>query len=56
MSKVDGKILILDDDQGVLYTAKMILKQHFETVIIEKDPNKLDFLLNQDTFHVRRRC
>jgi len=52
MSKVDGKILILDDDQGVLYTAKMILKQHFETVIIEKDPNKLDFLLNQQNYDV----
>ena len=52
MSKVDGKILILDDDQGVLYTAKMILKQHFETVITEKDPAKLDFLLNQHEYDV----
>lgn len=52
MSKIDGKILILDDDQGVLYTAKMILKQHFETVVIEKDPNKLDFLLNEDKYDV----
>lgn len=52
MSKIDGKILVLDDDQGVLYTAKMILKQHFETVITEKDPLKLDFLLNQDRYDV----
>lgn len=52
MSKIDGKILVLDDDQGVLYTAKMILKQHFETVITEKDPQKLDFLLNQDRYDV----
>jgi DNA-binding NtrC family response regulator len=52
MSKVDGKILVLDDDQGVLYTAKMILKQHFETVITEKDPAKLDFLLNQHEYDV----
>lgn len=52
MSKIDGKILVLDDDQGVLYTAKMILKQHFETVITEKDPLKLDFLLNQDKYDV----
>lgn len=52
MAKEDAKVLILDDDQGVLYTAKMILKQHFETVIIEKDPNKLDFLLNQHQYDV----
>jgi len=52
MAKSDGKVLILDDDQGVLYTAKMILKQHFETVIIEKDPAKLDFLLNQQKYDV----
>lgn len=52
MTKLDGKILVLDDDQGVLYTAKMILKQHFETVITEKDPLKLDFLLNQHKYDV----
>ncbi len=52
MTKVDGKILVLDDDQGVLYTAKMILKQYFETVITEKDPLKLDFLLNQHQYDV----
>lgn len=52
MDKVDGKILILDDDQGVLYTAKMILKQHFTQVVTEKDPLKLDFLLNQDKYDV----
>lgn len=52
MSKIDGKILVLDDDQGVLYTAKMILKQHFETVITERDPLKLDFLLNEHKYDV----
>ena len=52
MSKIDGKILILDDDQGVLYTAKMTLKEHFQTVVAEKDPKKLDFLLNQDKYDV----
>ena len=52
MSRLDGKILVLDDDQGVLYTAKMILKQHFKLVITEKDPLKLDFHLNQHNYDV----
>jgi len=33
-----GKLLIIDDDLGVLYTAKMILKSHYETVITESNP------------------
>lgn len=52
MDKVDGTILVLDDDQGVLYTAKMILKQHFKTVITEKNPLNLDFLLNEQKYDV----
>ncbi len=52
MSKIDAKILVLDDDQGVLYTAKMILKQHFTSVTTERDPKKLDFLLNEATYDV----
>jgi len=32
------KILIVDDDQGVLYTAKMILKQHYQQVDTESNP------------------
>ena len=52
MSKINGKVLILDDDEGVLFTAKMTLQQHFQTVVAEKDPKKLDFLLNQDKYDV----
>ncbi len=52
MSKIDGKILVLDDDQGVLFTAKLILNQHFETVVTEGDPLKLDILLNEKTYDV----
>ena len=33
-----GNILIVDDDQGVLYTAKMILKQHYQNVYTENNP------------------
>ena len=53
MSKINAKILVLDDDQGVLYTAKMILKQYFTMVTTERDPNKLDFfLLKEATYDV----
>ena len=32
MTKQKGNILIVDDDQAVLYTAKMILKQHYSDI------------------------
>ena len=47
MDKLEGKVLIVDDDPGVLQTARFILKQTFREVLIEKDPRKIPFLLNQ---------
>ena len=37
MEKLKGNILVVDDDPGVLQTAKFILKQSFEQVITEKE-------------------
>jgi DNA-binding NtrC family response regulator len=33
-----GNILIVDDDQGVLYTARMILKRHYSNIHTESNP------------------
>jgi len=45
-----GKILIIDDDEDVLLAAKMLLKRYAREVLIEKNPKKIPFLLNSDTF------
>ncbi len=45
-----GKILIIDDDEDVLLAAKMLLKKHAKEVLIEKNPKKIPFLLNNDTY------
>jgi two-component system, NtrC family, response regulator HydG len=47
-----GKILMIDDDEDVLLAAKMLLKKFNFQVIIEKNPNKIPFLLNNDTYDV----
>jgi two-component system response regulator HydG len=47
-----GKILIVDDDEDVLLAAKMLLKKHALQVTIEKNPNKIPFLLNNDSHDV----
>jgi len=47
-----GKILMVDDDEDVLLAAKLLLKKHAHQVIIEKNPKKIPFLLNNDTYDV----
>lgn len=52
MEKEIGKILMIDDDEDVLLAAKLLLKKHAHQVIIEKNPKKIPFLLNNDTYDV----
>ncbi len=52
MDKEIGKILMIDDDEDVLLAAKLLLKKHAHQVIIEKNPKKIPFLLNNDTYDV----
>jgi DNA-binding NtrC family response regulator len=47
-----GKILIIDDDEDVLLAAKMLLKKHAREVLIEKNPKKIPFLLNNDSYDI----
>ncbi|MEM9325713.1 MAG: sigma-54 dependent transcriptional regulator [Bacteroidota bacterium] len=50
MEKELGRILIIDDDEDVLLAAKMLLKKYAKEVLIEKNPKKIPFLLNNDSF------
>ncbi len=43
---------MIDDDEDVLLAAKMLLKKQGHHVIIEKNPNKIPFLLNNDNYDV----
>ena len=40
MEKTLGKILVIDDNEDVLFSAKMLLKNHAKEVIMEKNPKK----------------
>nr|WP_262897325.1 sigma-54 dependent transcriptional regulator [Rufibacter sp. SYSU D00308] len=42
--------MIIDDNEDILFSAKMLLKKYAQQVLIEKDPRKIPFLLNQDTY------
>jgi len=52
VSQEGGKILMIDDDEDVLLAAKMLLKKQNHQVLIEKNPNKIPFLLHNDTYDV----
>ena len=46
----DAKLLLVDDDPDVLLAARLLLKRHVSTVDIEKNPEKLPFLLNNNRY------
>ncbi len=52
MTKIEAKILIVDDDQDVLLAAKLFLKQHFNIVHTEKEPENLPNLLANENYDV----
>ena len=47
-----GKILIIDDNEDLLKAAKMHLKRHFAQVDIEKNPEAIPALMNNDNYDV----
>lgn len=47
-----GNILIVDDNEDLLFAAKMLLKKHAKEVTIEKDPRRIPFLVNNNSYDV----
>lgn len=47
-----GKILAIDDNEDILFSLKLLLKQHVELIITESNPEQIPKLLKQHTFDV----
>jgi two-component system, NtrC family, response regulator HydG len=52
MTKHRARILVVDDDQDVLTAARVVLRQKFETVETEHNPNRLTSILQQNHYDV----
>jgi DNA-binding NtrC family response regulator len=52
MQKISAKILIVDDDADVLTAARVVLRQRYEVVQTEENPNRILVLLKQTSFDV----
>ena len=46
MDKKEGKILVIDDNEDILYALKLLLKKHVELVHTELNPNKIPPITN----------
>jgi len=42
MNDREGKILVIDDDPDIRITARMVLKKHFEEVVVWEHPRRMD--------------
>lgn len=50
--KHKGKILIIDDDEYILLSVKLLLDQYYETVVPLGDPLEIDKVFKEHDFHV----
>ncbi len=52
MPEKTGRILVIDDNEDVLLSLRLLLKQHVAAVHTEKSPDCLPLLLRNDTYDV----
>ncbi|HBS86542.1 MAG: sigma-54-dependent Fis family transcriptional regulator [Bacteroidetes bacterium GWF2_38_335] len=52
MLEKTGKILAIDDNEDILFSLKLLLKQHVEKIILASDPEKIPELIKSEEFDV----
>lgn len=52
MNNKSGNILIIDDDEDILFSARLLLKQHYSIVRIEKNPEQIPAILKENHYDV----
>ncbi|WP_026236420.1 sigma-54-dependent transcriptional regulator [Pontibacter roseus] len=52
MRKSECKILVVDDEEDILLASRLLLKQHFATVVVTSDPYSIPSLLQEHRFQV----
>jgi len=52
MVKTDASILIIDDDEDILLSAKLVLKKHYNTIITRNNPKEINQILSQEQIDV----
>ena len=47
-----SKILVVDDNEDILFAARLLLKPFASLIVTEKDPNRIPELLKDDSYDV----
>lgn len=47
--KVPAHVLVVDDDPDIVQSARVVLRQHFDKVSTESNPQQLPYLINQQS-------
>jgi DNA-binding NtrC family response regulator len=49
---IDATVLVIDDDDDILLSAKLFLKQHFSQVLLCKSPKEINVLLSRNEIDI----
>jgi len=52
MIKTDASILIIDDDEDILLSAKLVLKKHYNTIITRNNPKEINQIISKEQIDV----
>jgi len=52
MKKTQANILVIDDQEDILFASKMVLKKHFETIYTLHNPKNILKLLSENQIDV----
>lgn len=52
MKKTNAQILVIDDQEDILFAAKMLLKKHFENIYTANNPKNILKLLAENEIEV----
>lgn len=52
MNTKTGKILAVDDNEDILFALKLLLKNHFESIVTLNNPEKIPDLMSKEDFDV----
>jgi DNA-binding NtrC family response regulator len=52
MTITDASILIIDDDEDILLSAKLVLKKHYNTIITRNNPKEINQIISKEQIDV----
>ena len=52
MAKTDASILIIDDDEDILLSAKLVLKKQYNNVITRNNPKEINQIITREPIDV----